>query len=204
MARGVEDVAQENGYTLLLCNTDEDLTREIACLKTLRSRLVDGVLLAPPGDAHEYLSRLVDAGYPVVLVDRDLHGLRSSAVLLDNERAAHDAVRHLIALGHRRIAMLTSRASMSTTTERLAGYRRALSEMEVAVDEHLIVSGESTSEGGLEAANTVLDLELPPTALFSGNNLMSIGALQAIARRGLRVSGGLGGGRLRRFPLPVV
>jgi len=202
VARGVEDVAQEHGYTLLLCNTDEDLTREITCLKTLRSRLVDGVMLAPAGVANEYLSRLVEAGYPVVLVDRVVHELPTSAVLLDNERAAHDAVRHLIALGHRRIAMLTGRPSISTTTERLAGYRRALSEMEVAVDERLIVSGESTSEGGLEAANAVLDLELPPSAVFSGNNLMTIGALQAIARRGVRVPEELAVVGFDDFPFP--
>src|SRR6185312_2700149 len=75
VARGVEDVAQEHGYTVLLCNSDEESSKEIACLKALRTRQVDGVLLASAGVANEYLSRLVIAGFPVVLVDRDLPGL---------------------------------------------------------------------------------------------------------------------------------
>src|SRR5712692_8383167 len=168
VARGVEDVAQEQGYTL-------------------ETRAVDGVLLASAGVADEHLSRLVQAGYPIVLVDRDLPELGAPAVLLDNEGAAYSAVWHLISHGHRRIAMLSGRAAISTTTERVAGYRRALREAGVDMDDRLIVSGESTSEGGVIAANAVLDLDVPPSAIFSGNNLMSIGALQALGNRGLLV-----------------
>ncbi len=187
VARGVEDVAQEQGYTLVLCNSDETAWRERACLNALETRAVDGVLLASAGVADEHLSRLVQAGYPIVLVDRDLPELGAPAVLLDNEGAAYSAVWHLITRGHRRIAMLSGRAAISTTTERVAGYRRALREAGVDMDDRLIVSGESTSEGGVIAANAVLDLDVPPSAIFSGNNLMSIGALQAIGNRGLLV-----------------
>ena len=187
VARGVEDVAQEQGYTLVLCNSDENAEREAACLKALETRAVDGVLLASAGVANEHLSRLVRAGYPIVLVDRDLPDLGAPAILLDNEGAAYGAVKHLIAAGHRRIAMLSGRASISTTTERIAGYQRALREAGIDLDDRLLVSGASTSEGGALAANAVLDVDPPPTAIFSGNNLMSIGALQAIANRGLVV-----------------
>ena len=83
--------------------------------------------------------------------------------------------------------MLSGRAAISTTTERVAGYRRALQEADIEVDDRLVVSGESTSEGGAIAANAVLDVAGPPSAIFSGNNLMSIGALQAIVNRGLSV-----------------
>jgi LacI family transcriptional regulator len=187
VARGVEDVAQEQGYTVVLCNSDEDAEREQACLSALETRAVDGVLLASAGVADKHLSRLVRAGYPIVLVDRDLPELGVPAILLDNEGAACQAVQHLIAAGHRRIAMLSGRASISTTTERIAGFRRALDDAGLDFDERLLVSGASTSEGGARAANTVLAVSPPPTAIFSGNNLMSIGALQAIASRGLSV-----------------
>jgi LacI family transcriptional regulator len=187
VARGVEDVAQEQGYTLVLCNSDESAGRETACLNALETRAVDGVLLASSGVADEHLSRLVQAGYPIVLVDRDLPELGAPAVLLDNEGAAYSAVWHLITRRHQRIAMLTGRAAISTTTERITGYRRALHEAGIDMDDRLVVSGESTSEGGAIAANAVLDLNEPPTAIFSGNNLMSIGALQAIGNRGLLV-----------------
>jgi LacI family transcriptional regulator len=202
VARGAQDVAKEHGYTVVLCNSDEQLLSETECLKALRTRQVDGVLLASAGVADEYLSRLVGAGFPVVLVDRDLPALKVPAVLLDNEGAAHGAVRHLIAFGHRRIAMLTGLASISTTTERLAGYQRALREASIQMDDRLVVSGESTSDGGAEALNSVMDLETPPTAIFSGNNLMSIGALQTIARRGLNVPDELAIVGFDDFPFP--
>jgi LacI family transcriptional regulator len=187
VARGVEDVAQEHGYTLVLCNSDESADRETACLNALETRAVDGVLLASAGVADAHLSRLVRAGYPIVLVDRDLPELGAPAVMLDNEGAAYSAVWHLITRGHRRIAMLSGRAAISTTTERVAGYRRALREAGIDFDARLVVSGASTSEGGASATNIVLDVDPPPSAIFSGNNLMSIGALQVIATRGLGV-----------------
>ena len=202
VARGVEDVAQELGYTVVLCNSDESAEREAACLTALESRAVDGVLLASAGVADEHLSRLVRAGFPIVLVDRDLPELGAPAVVLDNEGAAYNAVRHLIAGGHRRIAMLSGRASISTTTERVAGYRRALHEAGLALDERLIVSGASTSEGGAAAATVVLEVDPPPSAIFSGNNLMSIGALQAIANCGLVVPDDIALVGFDDFPYP--
>ena len=202
VARGVEDVAQECGYTVILCNSDETLAKETACLKALQSRQVDGVLLASAGAADEFVTRLVQAGYPIVLVDRDLPDLGLPAVLLDNEGAAYRAVRHLIDRGHQRIAMLSGRASISTTTERVAGYERALRESGLEPDPRLVVSGESTSEGGAEATDRLLDLDPPPTAIFSGNNLMSIGALHAITRHGLTVPDDIALVGFDDFPYP--
>lgn len=187
VARGVEDVAQEHGYTVVLCNSDEDLTKETACLRALQTRQVDGVLLASAGVADEYLTRLAQAGYPVVLVDRKLPDLDLPSVVLDNEGAAYRAVQHLVECGYRRIGMLSGRPSISTTTERIAGYQRALREAGLMVDDALVVSGESTREGGARATLELLDLDPPPDAIFSGNNLMSIGALEAIASRRLLV-----------------
>ena len=202
VARGVEDVAQENSYTVVLCNSDEDLLRESACLKALQTRQVDGVLLASAGVSDAHLSRLIHAGYPVVLVDRELPHLAVPSVVLDNEGAAYGAVRHLIVCGHRRIAMISGRASISTTTERVAGYKRALLEAGLEVDSRLIVSGESTSEGGVQATLGVLDVDPPPTAIFSGNNLMSIGALHAIGSRGLIVPDDIALVGFDDFPFP--
>ncbi|MDQ6669350.1 MAG: LacI family transcriptional regulator [Chloroflexota bacterium] len=202
VARGVEDVAQEHGYTVVLCNSDEDVTKETACLKALRTRQVDGVLLASAGVADAYVTRLVHAGFPIVLVDRELPDLGISAVLLDNEGGAHSAVTHLIAHGHTRIGMISGRPSISTTTERVAGYQRALLDGGVFVDPRLVVSGESTSEGGAQAADVLLDLQPRPTAIFSGNNLMSIGAVQAIVSRGLYVPDDVAMVGFDDFPFP--
>ncbi len=202
VARGVEDVAQEQGYTVVLCNSDETLVKEAACLKALQSRQVDGVLLASAGAADDYVTRLVQAGFPIVLVDRDLPDLHIPAVVLDNEGAAYSAVRHLIDRGHKRIGMLSGRDSISTTVERVAGYERALREVELSVDQRLVISGHSTSEGGAVAAHALLDTRPAPTAIFSGNNLMSIGALQAIASRGLSVPEDIALVGFDDFPFP--
>lgn len=202
VARGVEDVAQENGYTVVLCNTDEDVTRETACLRALQTRQVDGILLASAGVADAYVTRLVRAGFPIVLVDRNLPGVRLPAVLLDNEGAAHSAVTHLIARGHRRIGMVSGRGPISTTTERIAGYKRALVDAGLTVQDRLIISGESTSEGGVQATTALLDLRPRPTAIFSGNNLMSIGALRALQSRGLSVPQDIALAGFDDFPFP--
>src|ERR1700738_399063 len=143
VARGVEDVAQEQGYTVVLCNSDENAEREAACLNALETRAGDGVLRASAGVADQHLARLVRAGSPIVLVDRDLPELGAPAVLLDNEGASYSAVWHLITRGHRRIAMLSGRAAISTTTERVAGYRRALEEAGIQMDKRLVVFGAS-------------------------------------------------------------
>src|SRR6266568_4873155 len=92
--------------------------------------------------------------------------------------------------------------SIATTTERVAGYRRALNEADIEVDDRLVVSGESTSEGGAMAANAVLDVNEPPSAIFSGNNLMSIGALQAIVNRGQVVPDDIALVGFDDFPFP--
>jgi LacI family transcriptional regulator len=202
VTRGVEDVAQEHGYTVVLCNSDETVVKETACLKALQSHQVDGVLLASAGVADEHVRRLVRAGYPIVLVDRDLPDLGVPAVLLDNEGAAYSAVRHLVDRGHRRIGMVSGRPSISTTTERIAGYQRALREAGVEPDDRLVISGESTSEGGARATHALLDLRPCPTAIFSGNNLMTIGALHAISSRGLSVPDDVALVGFDDFPFP--
>ncbi len=187
--RGAEDAAQANGYTLILCNSDEDPAKEETYLRELRAKRVDGLLLTPAGQAHEYLRKLVRARFPIVFLDRDISSLPVATVLLDNEAAAYAAVSHLVRLGHRRIGAISGRPFISTTMERLAGYARALREAADGVDEQLVASGSSRIDGGANATEQLLALDKRPTALFSGNNLMTIGALSALAAHGLEVPG---------------
>jgi len=190
VARGVEDVAQAHGYKLVLCNTDGDATREFVYLQALQTRQVDGALVASGGAADAYLARLIRAGLPVVLVDRDITDVADApAIVLDKTAAGYEAVRYLLGHGHRRIAMLTGERIPpgSTTTERTAGYRRALAEIGFGVDERLVVAAAATVDGGRQAAHAALDVAPPPTAIFSDSSLMSIGVLESIAARGLRI-----------------
>lgn len=185
--RGIEDVAQARGYTVILTNSAEDPVRESACLRALRARHVDGLILAPAGGRYAELEALLAANVPLVFLDRKVPGLNAAAVTLDNETAAQAAVSHLIELGHQRIGMIAGRSRLSTTLERQDGYRRALAEAGLTVDETLVIEGGSTIEGGATAADALLQRSAPPTAVFVANNLMTIGALMVIERHGLSV-----------------
>jgi LacI family transcriptional regulator len=187
VVRGVEDVARQRGFALILCNSDEDPVKEAEYLRILASRRVDGLILAPAGERHDYLARLARSHFPLVFLDREVPDLDVPAVVLDGENAAHTAVRHLIEHGHRRIGMVAGRPRISTTVARIAGYRRALAEAGIAEDDRLIVSGGSRTEEAHAAAATLLEQDPRPTAFFVANNLMTIGTVEAIQERGLSI-----------------
>lgn len=183
--RGIEDVANARGYTLVLCNTDERLEKERAYVQLLRSRRVDGLIMAPVGIAEEYEGFDAAVAVPLVFIDRRVPG-RADAVVVDNVRGALDVVRHLIDLRHRRIGIITGLPKISTSKERLQGYRQALTEAGLPVDPALLKIGYSRLDGGYQAARELLGLPARPTAVFATNNLMAIGLMRAVAECGLR------------------
>jgi LacI family transcriptional regulator len=183
--RGIEDVANARGYALVLCNTDERLEKERAYLQLLRSRRVDGVIMAPVGDADAYVDLNDTLGVPVVFIDRSAPA-RADVVVTDNVRGASEVVRHLTGLGHRRIGVITGLPRISTSEERLAGYEAALRAAGVPADPALMKVGYSRLEGGHRAAQELLGMPDRPTAIFATNNLMAIGLMRAVAERGLR------------------
>lgn len=187
LVRAVEDVAHGAGYSVMLCNTDEDPAKELRYLHVLRQKRVDGVLIAPTGSRHRYLEHLIESGFPVVCFDRVLPDLRCDAVTLDNVGGAHQAVCHLIRLGHRRIGIIAGLARVGTTAERLTGYRRALAEYGIQEEPELVRGADGRLDGGRQQAETLLDLANPPSAIFATNNLMTLGALVALQLRGIRV-----------------
>jgi LacI family transcriptional regulator, galactose operon repressor len=187
VVRGAEDVARANGYALILCNSDEDPEKEATYLRLLIGRRVEGLILAPAGVRHDYLASLIKGGFPLVFLDRDVPATEVAAVVLDNRRAARDAVEHLIGLGHRRIGMIAGRPAISTTVDRVAGYRTALRTAGIPYDETLVISGGSRTDEARLATHRLLDLPSPPTALLVGNNLMTIGAVAGIQARGLAI-----------------
>lgn len=185
LVRAVEDTARGAGYTLLLGNTDEDVAKEEAYVELLHSRQVDGLILVASAGEHAYLPDLLAAGLPVVCVDRSLASLGADSVLTDNVAGAYQAVSHLIALGHRRIGIVTGLAGVTSTYQRLDGYRQALVEHGIAWDAALVREGNSRLDGGTTRATDLLALPERPTALFVTNNLMTIGAMRAIEDAGL-------------------
>jgi LacI family transcriptional regulator len=170
---------------LITSSCEEDPDRERALVQALLRRRVDALLLVPASRDHAYLERDVADGTPVVFVDRPAGGIDADAVLLDNHGGACSAIRHLLAQGHRRIACVADPDRLYTSGERLRGYRDALAEAGVPVDPALVRLG---SHDAAQAESVVRELlALPPgkrpTAVFSGNNRHTVGALRAL--RGL-------------------
>ncbi len=187
VARGVEDVANARGYSLILGNTDEDLKKEMSYFRLLESKRADGLIVAVTLGNHGYLRSWPANRLPVVSIDRLPSELSVDAVLIDNVAGAHQAVEHLITLGHERIGIVTGLPGITTTEERLTGYQQALEAHGIPLDPALIAEGNSRIDGGERAALQLLTQKAAqPTALFVTSGLMVIGALQAIDWVGLR------------------
>ena len=188
LVRGVEDAAHAAGYSIIVCNSDENSEKEDFYIRSLWRRRIDGMLIAPTRDGTSpALKELVQKGIPFVFVDRKAKGIGAPAVLSDNGGGAYLATKHLIERGHRRIGIVLGIPGATTTEERLAGYRQALEEAGIPFSEELVVWGGYRVEGGRQAARALLSLPKCPTAVFCTNNLMTIGVLQELFSRDTQI-----------------
>jgi LacI family transcriptional regulator len=187
VVRGVEDVLQSAGFTLMLCNSDEKLEREQHYLRTLRAEGAAGLIVAPSHDDAKAYKSLLDAHIPFVAIDRTPSGFRGDTVTVANRDGAQAAVEHLLALGHRRIALVAGPPHLSTAEERRAGYTAALAGYGIDVDPSLVEVADFRQAGGFEAMLRLLDRGRGATGVLVCNNLMTLGALQALHERGLRI-----------------
>ena len=187
VVRGVEDVANTRNFSLILGNTDEDLKKEKSYIRLLESKRADGLIVAVTAGSHEYLHAWPAQHLPLVSIDRSLFALGIDSVLVDNVAGACKAVEHLIKLGHRRIGVVTGIPGITTTEERLTGYKQALEAHGIPFDPTLVAVADSRVEGGKFGTLQLLTQGTTrPTAFFVMNGLMVIGALQAITEVGLR------------------
>jgi LacI family transcriptional regulator len=191
LVRGVEDVAQNAAYSVVLCNSDNDEAKEGQYVAAALTEQVAGVIISPtPGSPH--LARLLDARVPVVVIDRQAPGHAVDTVLVDNEQGAHQAVAHLAAAGYRRIACIIGPAGLFTAERRLAGYRRALADAGLPDAPGLVRQTRSDADGGHAAMDSLLATGERPDAVFVGNNLMTIGAVTRLYAEGLAVPDEMG------------
>lgn len=187
VARGVEDAAQDRGYAVLFCNTDESAAKQAAYLDLVASQRADGVIIAPCDADARRLQVLRDRAIPTVVIDRRVEGWDVDSVLGDSFSGAYALTRHLIGLGHRRIAIISGPASTSTAEDRVAGFCQALTEAGLTPDPALIHRGEFRASSGERLADALLGAEPRPTAIFAANNAIALGVIDAVARRGLRI-----------------
>lgn len=176
----IETECARHGIMMLFVDTHDDPAQELRVVEALHHRRVDGILLAPSSDPQQAaLAYLQANAIPAVLVDR-LAPQGFDQVGVENRHSTRELVGHLIGHGHRRIGMIAGHRGLSTTEERIEGYRLALADAGIAFDQALLVNGESNSESARRAASSLLALATPPTAIMAANNLMTIGAMHAL------------------------
>jgi len=188
VVRGAEDAASKDNYLLVTFNTDDHVERERHILSVLRSRRVDGVLLvvAPSDGDSSHLERTVAAGIPIVCLDRVPQGISLDSVSAESAIGARECVRHLVAMGHREIAIISGPDALETARDRLRGYEEALHEARIPIDPGLVRVGDFRAESGYREARDLLLGEKRPTALFVANGMMTLGVLTALDELGLR------------------
>jgi len=188
IVRGIEDVAYGKDYAVILCNTDENPNKEKFYLDVLLSESVDGIILPPIHQYSKVVEEMINTGLPIVCVDRKLARGTVDTVVVNNEKGAVLAVDHLIKLGHKRIGLLTSSPQFSSFEERQRGYKKALSKSGIELDENLIKEGDPRSASqAKDLTNELLGMDSPPTAIFSTNNLMTLGVLEAVNNAKIKI-----------------
>jgi LacI family transcriptional regulator len=184
--RAIEDSARARNVLAFAGSCDEDQLRERELISSFRDRRVDGIILIPASRDHTFLYEERRAGTALVFVDRPAGHLDADSVASDNVGGSVQAVEHLIAQGHRRIAFLGDLPSIWTADERLRGYTQAIDRAGIDRRSELIRTGLRDSEAARRAVDELLALPDPPTALFTSQNLLTIGGIRALRQAGLQ------------------
>ncbi len=192
VARVIEDEGFLAGYSVVLCNSDLSEVKQATYVDALLAKRVDGLILVSSGlvptpGGSDVMRRILEAGVPCVVVDRDLGEAPVDQVLVDNHRGGYLAGEHLLRLGHRRLACLVGPNDLTPSAGRIAGFRSALAEAGVELAPDALVRGDGRYAGGAEAARELLRRGVEFTAIFAFNDPMAIGAIGALARAGRRV-----------------
>lgn len=183
----VQNVANEMGYSLLVCDSDERLDSEIEHVNLMFRNRVDGLIAMPVGNESSHFAEWIQRGRPLVFVDRCFDELSTDSISVDNYSGARKGVEHLIAHGHRRIAFIQGLADTFTNRARLAGYRDALTEAGLPVPEDLIVGGDYREERGYMETKLLMSMGAPPTAIFATSDLITLGVFRAVYEEGLSI-----------------
>lgn len=186
VVRGVEDIAYQNSYRLMLCNADNDAQKEQVYFDELRAYRMAGLIVIPSAD-----SRLVAAAgraeeMPVVCLDRCPEGWQGDSITVNNTEGAYQAARHLLGLGHRQIATIAGQLHVTSAVERLKGFRQALREAGISIAPEYIQEGRFDRLSGYEKGMLLLQFSPRPTAIFAANDLVALGVLAALRELGLR------------------
>lgn len=187
LAQGVENKAKELGYSVIFCDTNNKISEEIEAIELLKRKKIDGIILSLSLKNKEELKKLKEENFPVVQIDRQIPGFDYPIVTIDNVKSSYKATKYLIQLGHTKIAHITGDLDTKTGQDRLEGYKKALKEFNLFQKEEWILSGDYSLESGFNQMKNILNSKNLPTAIFAANDLMAIGAYNAIFNNNLKV-----------------
>jgi LacI family transcriptional regulator len=188
IVRGAEDVARRNDYRMILCDTRADGAIERGVVEEMIAHRVEGVVVAPVSNrTRTHLRRLTTYGVPFVLVDRTLPATDCDVLVGNNVSGARRLVKHLISLGHRRIGLIVESDDVSTARDRHRGYVEALEAAGIPIDPALVARATPDPDGGVAGMRELLALQDRPSAVFAVNNLVALGAIEAVRAHDLEV-----------------
>lgn len=187
IAKIIELESRRFGYSLILCDSQDDISTENELINLLAERKVDGMIIAPVGLTGTHIQGLLQKNIPVVVIDRYFPGIPIPYITTDNFQGAFMATEYFIGCGHQRIACIQGLKGISSSTERVNGYRDALEKYKLPVDKSLICGNDFGEENGYLQTLLLLNRNDPPTAIFALGNLISLGMLRAIYEKGLSI-----------------
>lgn len=189
LARGIEDIATMYKYNIILSNSDQNKNKEIHLINTMLGKQVDGIVFMGGTITEDHIKEFKSAPVPVVLAATVDETSEIPSVNIDYEQASYEAVQLLLKHGNKRIAIVSGPLDTVINDEKIVGYRKALNESGISFDEELLVKGDYTYQSGLDAAEYLLKLKEPPTAIFAASDEMALGVVHGIQDRGLQVPG---------------
>ncbi len=181
---GIEQQARKKGYFTILCNTNESPEIEEELIQILLERSVDGLIITTANEYGHQLQPVIDRRIPVVAVDRQIRNYEVDTVLVGNMDGAYQATRHLILQGHKKIAIIRGPQNTTPGYERFVGYRRALEDYNIPLLDEYVLEGDFKEESGYLDTQKLHSLQDRPTAIFTANNLMTLGCLKALTKIG--------------------
>lgn len=176
IAKGVEDELRKFGYSMIVCNSNESIDGEKDRLKLMQEKCVDGIIIIPCSSKGQHLSKAISPGMPVVFIDRIVDGFTADAVLADNINGVYSAVEYLINQGEKRIGFIGGDINITPARERYEGYKRAMDDYCIPLEEDIIKFGDFHTESGYKLMKELMELDNPPAKVFIANYFMHIGA----------------------------
>ncbi|AWI07061.1 LacI family DNA-binding transcriptional regulator [Clostridium drakei] len=189
--KGISEVAVEYNQNIILCNTDNDIEKEVKALKVLKEQRIQGIIIAPTSVEDdfnsEYLITIEQLGIPIVLADGHVKYADFSGAFVDNIKGAYESTEALIKAGHKKIAIITGRMNSDAAQNRLIGYKKALALNNIPFNEKYVFKGDYGEKLAYELTKKMLLMQDRPTAVFISSNKMTIGCIKALTEEGLKI-----------------